>query len=110
MSRQPANTDSVKAVHEYLRAEIRRAQEQLTSDQWEAIMVGMSDQGVIISSPCRLVLPFHYHASIEELNHRGPPHFNFPKSPWKHCRQDIPEFAEQYQVVSALEDGAERFS
>ena len=49
MSRALSNVGSVNLVREYLRAEILRAHEQLSSDQWQAILVGVSDQGEIVA-------------------------------------------------------------
>src|SRR6266705_2782618 len=99
--------ESVKAVQAYINAEVHRAQKQLSPDQWQAILVGASDQGEIAAYPCRLVLPFHYPATLDELDEYGPEHFSFPKSSWDLLRQPIHEFCEQYKVVFAIADNAE---
>ena len=98
---------SAGEVRGYLAAEIERARTQLAQDQWQALLVGVGDQGEIAAYPCRLVLPFHYPATIEELDVYGPDHFTFPKDSWELRWQEIPEFAEQDEVFAALEDDAE---
>ena len=107
MSNSPLQSASVKEVCGYLAAEIERARTQLSHDQWQAILVGVSDQGEIAAYPCRLVLPFHYPANIEELDDDRPDHFSFPKSSWELRWQAIPEFAEQYELFATLDDDAE---
>ncbi len=98
---------SVIAVRRHLAAELERARTQLAQDQWQALLVGVGDQGEIAAYPCRLVLPFHYPATIEELDAYGPDHFTFPQSSWELRWQEIPEFVEQHEVYAALEDDAE---
>ena len=107
MSHSPAQSESVKEVHDYLAEEIHRAQKQLSPDQWQAFLVGVSDEGEIAAYPCRLVLPFHYPATVEELDDYGPDHFTFPESSWELRWQQIREFAEQYEAFATLEDDAE---
>src|SRR5690606_33514619 len=107
MSKSSAHLASIKEVRNYLTAEIERARTQLSPDQWQALLVGVSDQGEIGAFPCRLVLPFHYPASIAELDDYGPDHFTFPEKSWELRWREIPEFAEQYEVFAALDDDAE---
>lgn len=107
MSSSTPSPASVQEVRGYLAAEIERARAQLTSDKWQALLVGVSDQGEIAAYPCRLVLPFYYPASIQELDDYGPDHFRFPESEWELRWQAIPEFAQQYEVFSALDNDAE---
>ena len=97
----------MKEVRDFLASELDRARTQLAPDQWQALLVGVSDQGEIAAHPCRLVLPFHYPATIEELDDYGPDHFTFPESSWELRWQEIPEFAEQYRIFAALDDIAE---
>ncbi len=98
---------SAGEVRRHLAAELERARTQLAQDQWQALLVGVRDQGEVAAYPCRLVLPFHYPATIEELDAYGPDHFTFPESSWELRWQEIPEFAEQYEIFAALEDDAE---
>jgi len=107
MGKSSTQSASVTQVRDYVSAEIKRARIYLSSDQWQALLVGVSDQGEIAAYPCRLVLPFHYPATIAELDDYGPDHFSFPQDSWKLRWQAIPEFAEQYQVFAALDDDAE---
>ena len=107
MSKSSAQPTSVKEVRDYLAAEIERARTQLAPDQWQALLVGVSDQGEIGAYPCRLALPFHYPATIAELDDRGRDHFSFPEDSWKLRWVAIPEFAEQYEIFAALDDDAE---
>jgi hypothetical protein len=107
MSKSSEHLASIKEVCDYLNAEIERARTQLSPDQWQALLVGVSDQGEIGAFPCRLVLPFHYPASIAELDDYGPDHFTFPEKSWELRWREIPEFAEQYEVFAALDDDAE---
>lgn len=107
MSDQSPSSASVQEVRDYLVAELERFRTQLSPDQWQAILVGVSDEGEIAAFPCRLVLPFHYPATIKELDDLGPDHFEFPDSSVKLRRQKIPEFAEQYKLFAALDDQAE---
>lgn len=64
----------------------------------------MSDDGEIIAFPCRLVLPFHYPATIAELDASGPDHFEFPDTSLKLNRQKIAEFVEQSALITGLEE------
>ena len=58
----------------------------LVPELWETLLLGISDQGEIAASPCRLVLPFHYPATIEGLDDDEQDHFSFPESAWElHC-------------------------
>ena len=98
---------SPREVREYLSAEIQRARTGLSRDAWQTLLVGVSDQGEIAAYPCQLILPFHYPANIEELDDRGQDHFRFPKRSWKLRWQAIPEFAQQYEVFTALDEPAE---
>jgi len=107
MSNSSAQSASLAEVRDYLAAEIQRACTQLQPDQWQALLVGVSDQGEIAAYPCRLVLPFHYPATIAELDDYGPDHFSFPEDSWKLRWQAIPEFANQYEIFAALDDDAE---
>lgn len=107
MSKSSAQSASVTQVRNYLSAEIQRARTQLSTDQWQALLVGVSDQGEIAAYPCRLVVPFHYPATIAELDGHGPDHFTFPGRSWELRWQVIPEFVEQYEVFAALDDDAE---
>jgi hypothetical protein len=107
MSRPPSNSESVEAVREYFSAEIGRAQQELTREQWQAILAGVNDLGDVAVYPCRLILPFHYPATIAELDENGPDHFAFPEVSWNLRWQSIREFAEQYEKFSAIEDDAE---
>lgn len=101
------NSESVKVVYEYLRAEIERAEKELSSDQWQAILVGAGDEGEIVAYPCRLILPFHYPASVDELDDCGSDHFSFPEDSWNLRWQPIREFVEQYELFAAIEDNDE---
>jgi hypothetical protein len=107
MSDSSTPSASAKEVCGYLVAELERARTQLSPDQWQALLVGVSDRGEIAAYPCRLVLPFHYPATIEELDDYGPDHFSFPESSWQLRWQAILEFAEQYEAFAALDDDAE---
>jgi hypothetical protein len=107
MSNSSPPSASAKEVRGYLAAELERARTLLAPDQWQALLVGVSDQGEVAAYPCRLVLPFHYPATIEELEDYGPDHFTFPESSWELRWQEIPEFAEQYKIFAALDDDAE---
>jgi len=107
MSHSHTQSESAKVVHDYLAEEIRRAQKQLSPDQRQAFLVGVSDQGEIATYPCGLVLPFYYPSSIEELDDYGPDHFTFPEGSWELRWLPIREFAEQYEFFAALEDDAE---
>lgn len=107
MSNSSPPAGSTKEVRGYLAAELDRARTQLAPDQWQALLVGVSDQGDIAAYPCRLVLPFHYPTVIEELDDYGPDHFTFPECSWELRWQEIPEFVEQYEVFAALDDDAE---
>lgn len=107
MSSAPEQLPAASEVREFLSSEIGRAQTQLSSDEWKALLVGVSDQGEIAAYPCRLILPFHYPATLEELDDRGPDHFSFPESSWKLRRKKIPEFVQQYDEFAALDDKAE---
>src|SRR5262245_47169283 len=103
MSNPPAEPASVKEVRDFVAAEIQRARTHLVPDLWQAVLVGISDQGEIAAYPCSLVLPFHYPVTIDELDDDGPDHFSFPESSWELHWQMIPEFAEQYDVFAALD-------
>lgn len=105
--KSPTQLKSVRTIHNYLAEEIQRARKQLSPDQWQTILVGVSDEGAIAAYPCRLILPFHYPATIEELDESEQAHFSFPDSSWELRRQVIPEFAEQYELFAAMEDEAE---
>jgi hypothetical protein len=59
----PPNPETQRLLADYIKAEIARAKSQLNTSLWDAIMVGVSDQGEVAVSPCRLILPFHYPAS-----------------------------------------------
>lgn len=107
MSNPPAEPRSVKEVRELVAGEIERARTHLSPELWQAVLVGVSDQGEIAAYPCRLVLPFHYPATIAGLDDYGPDHFSFPESSWQLHWQVIPEFAEQYEVFAALDDKGE---
>jgi hypothetical protein len=107
MSQSPNPSDSVKTVHDYLVNEIQRARMELSPDQWQAILVGVSDGGEIAARPCLLVLPFHYPGTLNELDAPGRHHFNFPKKSWKLRHHAIPEFVEQSEVLAALDDPAQ---
>jgi hypothetical protein len=107
MSNSSPPSTSVQEVRGYLAAELERARTQLAPDVWQGLLVGVSDQGEIAAYPCRLVLPFHYPTTIEELDDFGPDHFTFPETSWKLRWQQIPEFAEQYEVFAALDDDTE---
>jgi len=54
--------------------------------------------------PCRLVLPFHYPATIAELDELGPDHFEFPETSLKLSRQKIEEFVKQHSLLSDLDE------
>jgi len=106
MSASTAKPESVKEVHDFLANEIQRIGKHLSHGEWPTILVGVGDLGEISASPCRLLLPFHYPATVDDLDKRSPDHFDFPqkwKSPWK----KIPEFVEQHEIFSSLEDKAE---
>jgi len=109
MSNSSPPSASVEEVRSYLAAELERARTQLSRDQWQALLVGVSDQGEIAVCPCRLLLPFHYPASNEELELRPTAHFTIAKKPsWSVRKHVIREFADQYEIVSAaLDDDAE---
>src|SRR4051794_23868378 len=107
MSKSSAEHASVKEVRDYLAAEIELARTQLPPKQWQAFLVGVSDQGEIAACPCGLVLPFHYPATIAELDDYPRDHFSFPEGAWGSRRRPIPEFAQQYEIFSALDDRAE---
>ena len=108
MSNSSQPTESVEEVRSYLTAELEQARTQLSPDQWQAILVGVGDQGEIAAFPCCLALPFHYPASIEELDQRPTNHFGFVKKPlWSLRTHLIREFAEQYEVFAALDDPKE---
>jgi hypothetical protein len=107
MSTPPANPVSVKEVREFVAAELQRARAHLSSDLWQAVLVGVSDQGELAVYPCRLLLPFHYPATIEELDDYGADHFSFPESAWKLQWHVISEFAEHYEVFEALDNKTE---
>jgi hypothetical protein len=98
---------SVKDARDFLGAELDRFRSELSPDQWHTLLVGVGDEGDIMVFPCRLVLPFHYPATIAELDEVGPDHFEFPDSSLIMQRHRIPEFAEQYSVFAGLEDQAE---
>jgi hypothetical protein len=98
---------SVKEVRNYLTAELERARTQLSPGEWQALLVGVSDQGELTSYPCRLLLPFHYPSTIAELDDYGLDHFSFPESLWKLHWHRIPEFAEQYQLFAGLKGKAD---
>jgi hypothetical protein len=102
-----SSQESVKEVHNFVIAEIERARTQLSADQWQTILIGASDDGEIAAYPCRLVLPFHYPATVDQLDDHEPEHFSFPQSSWKLRWQGIPEFVEQYKVYNSLEGDAE---
>jgi hypothetical protein len=102
-----ASPDSVREIRDFLAAELERFRAHISSDQWQTLLVGVSDQGEIKAFPCRLVLPFHYPATVAELDALGPDHFEFPDSPLKLDRRKIPEFAEQYAVFTAMNDEAD---
>lgn len=97
-----ASPDSVQEVRNYLAAELDRFRTELSPDQWQTLFVGLSDDGDIIARPCRLVLPFHYPATIAELDELGPDHFEFPAISGN--RQKIPEFGKQYDLLRELVD------
>src|SRR5262245_30421080 len=104
MSNSSPPPASVEEVRNYLAAELERAQTLLLPDQWQAILIGVGDQGAIAAFPCRLALPFHYPASIEELDQRPTNHFVFVKKPlWSLRRHVVREFAEQYERFAALD-------
>jgi hypothetical protein len=108
MSKSSAQNGSVTEVREYLSAEIHRAREQLSPDHWQALLVGVSDQGEVAAYPCRLVLPFFYPATIAELDARRTSHFTLVRKPaWDLQKHIIREFAEQYKIFAALDDDAE---
>ncbi|HLH53629.1 MAG TPA: hypothetical protein VKY92_08435 [Verrucomicrobiae bacterium] len=107
MSKSPAEQASVEEVRNYLAAEIELARTQLKVAQWRTFLVGVSDQGEIAASPCSLVLPFQYPATIAELDDYPRDHFSFPEGDWGSRRRAIPEFAEQHEIFSALDDHAE---
>jgi hypothetical protein len=98
---------SAEEVRDYLIAELERFRTHLSPDQWQALLVRVSDEGEIAAFPCHLVLPFHYPASIEELDEFEREHFQFPDTSLKLRRQRISEFAAQYQHLSELEDPVE---
>jgi len=102
-----SSSNSVKEIRDFLNLELERFREGLSPDQWQTLLVGVSDEGEIMAFPCRLVLPFHYPATITELDDLGPDHFEFPDSSLKLNRQKIPEFEDQYAVFAAMEDRAE---
>lgn len=107
MSKSSAKHASVKEVRDYLAAEIDLAHTQLPPEQRQALLVGVSDQGEIAACPCGLVLPFHYPATIAELDDSPRDHFSFPEGTWGSRRRAIPEFVHQYEIFSALDDRAE---
>ncbi len=107
MSQSSSQPASLKEVRDYVAAEIERARTQLSPDEWQALLIGVSDQGEIAAYPCLLVLPFHYPATIGELDDYGPDHFGFPEASWELRWQEIPEFAKQYEIFAALDDDAE---
>jgi hypothetical protein len=99
--------NSINEVRDYVAAEIERARKTLPPSQWQALLIGMSDDGELNATPCGFVLPFHYPATIEELDENNPDHFSLPQSPWKEHRKRIIEFAEQYEMFAALDDDAQ---
>lgn len=107
MSDSSSPQASIQEVRTHLAAELVRARTHLSPNLWEALIIGVSDQGTIAIYPCLWVLPFHYPASIQELDDYGPSHFKFPETEWTLRWQEIPEFAEQYEVFMALEEDAE---
>jgi hypothetical protein len=60
-----------------LKHEILRAIKSLNGKGYDTMLIGVADQGPLTVSPCRLLLPFHYPATIEELDHAHPSHFEF---------------------------------
>jgi hypothetical protein len=71
---------SVTEVRDFLKGEIARAKQTLRSGKWDTILVGVSDCGELSVHPCRLLLPFHYPVTIDELDAEKPDHFEFAES------------------------------
>ena len=85
-------------------------QEHFPSVQSPAVLVEISawgDWGKIAASPCGLVLPFHYPATMEELDEPERDHFIPASKSWKPNWQSIPEFEDQNKVYSDTEDNVE---
>ncbi len=97
----------ISLIGDYLASELKRAGSQLTPRDWQSLLVGVGDRGEIAAYPCRLILPFHYPSTVDELDEYGPDHFTFPQESWKLRWQEIPEFAAQYAVWSKIDDDAQ---
>lgn len=69
--------EAVTEVRHFLNSEVTRARRTLKDGKWDTMLVGVSDLGELTLHPCRLLLPFHYPATIGELDDEMPDHFEF---------------------------------
>lgn len=107
MSKPSAEHASVNEVRDYVAAELGLARTQLPPEQRRTPLIGVSDIGEIAACPCRLVIPFHYPATIAELDDYPTDHFSFPEGDWGSRWRAIPEFVHQYEIFSGLDDRAD---
>lgn len=106
MRKPEENQETTDLIREQVRDDLKRAKLSLTLEQFEALLIGVSDEGEIAVYPCRFILPFHYPATIEELDEYGPDHFQFPQEQWELKWKEIPEFAQQYDHWFSIDDDA----
>lgn len=107
MSQSPVKETSAKEIRDYLSDEIRRAQNDLLPSQWQSLLVGLGDAGEVSVHPCLLALPFHYPATIDELDGLDREHFDFPGQPWEPRWRTIPEFSSLSEILDTIEDDKE---
>lgn len=65
-----------RMVREYLSNEIQRAESLLSTNQFNALMVGVGEDHQITVFPCTVPASFHYPTSLEELETTTQLHFN----------------------------------
>ncbi|WP_196140635.1 hypothetical protein [Aliikangiella sp. G2MR2-5] len=96
-------------IIEFLKSEIKRSEETLSTEYNQAYIVGCSDDGQIAVFPCQLQIPFHYPKSISELeSYDEPQHFIIDESNWNEEWLTVAEFEKDYETA-CLPENEEKF-
>lgn len=91
-------SDCIALLRDAIQSELARF-DRSASTEWNRVCIGFGDEDDVVVMPCRLLLPFHYPSTIEDLDAVKPAHFDFPAD-WDPRLFHIPLFREQYDEVS----------